>query len=118
MKQIIKLNRRKIITEKVTKPHEMWFKSIVNNLTHKAVDKEKYPNYIFFFKDNYCFFEYNQKNGTFWCNYDKVWLIFLTKYRMDYQQIQVSIKGQVEEHFKLRGLTTHYKIYSNSQNFF
>ena len=111
MKQIIKLNRRRIITEKVTKlPHEIWFKSILNNLTHKANDKEKYPDYILFFKYNDCFFEYNQKNGVFYCDYDKVWSIFKTKYNMNDQQIQVSIKGQVEEHFKLRSLTSHPTI--------
>ena len=106
MKQIIKLNRRRIITEKVTKLHEMWFKSILNNLTYKAVDKEKYPNSVFFFKYNECFFEYNQENGHFWCDYNRVWLIFEAKYNMNYQQIKVFTKSKMEEHFKLRGLTT------------
>ena len=55
MKQIIKLKRRFVITEKVTKPHKMWFKSILNNLTHKAIDKEQYSDSIFFFKNDVFF---------------------------------------------------------------
>ena len=106
MEQIIKLNRRRVIVEKVTKPHEVWFKSILNNLTHKTIDKEKYSDSIFFFNNNKCYFEYNQKYRYFWCDYDKVWSVFGTKYNMNYQQIQVFIKCLMEEHFKLRGLTT------------
>ena len=83
----------------------MWFKSILNNLTHKTVDKEKYPNFIFFFKNNECYFEYNQKNGLFLCDYHKVWSIFESKYSInDQQKIRIFVKNQLEELLKLMNL--------------
>jgi len=59
------------------------------------IDKEEYPYRTFFFKYDECYFGYNQKNGNFWYDYDKVWSIFETKYNMNFQQIQVFIKGMV-----------------------
>jgi len=108
MKQTIKLNRRRVIVEKFKTAQEAWFKSILNNLTHKIIYKKKFLNYVFFFKDNECFFEYNQENLDFFYDCDKVLLVCRIKYNMNHQQIQEIIKSIAEDYFKLRGLTPRH----------
>lgn len=87
----------------IVKDKEYYFKELLNYLTIKE-DKIKYPDYIFYFKDDRCYFEYNTKNNYFYVNYDKVWKVFETKYHMNYNDTQSFIKKLVEDHFKLRGI--------------
>lgn len=88
---------------------EFYFKELLNYLTIKE-DKVKYPGYIFYFKDDQCYFQYNKKTGNFHCNFNKVWLIFEKKYHMKHGDIQIFIKNMVEEHFKLKGLTPQHRL--------
>ena len=83
---------------------ETAFKELLNYVKPK-VDNKKYPNIIFYFKDDKFYFEYDTKNGYFYCNYDKVWSVFETKYSMRYNEIQLFIKDMVRKHFKFKGVT-------------
>ena len=88
---------------------DMW-----NGCTIKY-DNFKYPNKVFLFKNDICWFEQDFKNEYLWCRYDCIWSIFENQFSMQYSDIQSFIKGMVEEHFKLMLLTpTSLKVVSSS----
>lgn len=69
------------------------------------IDKEKYTDYVLFFKEDVSQFEYNTKNGYLWCRYSSIWSVFEKEYNMRYDDIRSLIKIQVEEHFRCKGVT-------------
>ena len=69
------------------------------------IDKERYPDSVFFFKEDEYQFEYDTANGHLWCRYSSIWTVFEKEYSMKYNDIQSLIKNQVEEHFKCKGVT-------------
>ena len=84
------------------------FWQLCKGLTIK-IDKEGYPDSVFFFKDDECQFEYDTANGHLWCRYSSIWSVFEKEYSMEYSEIQSLIKIQVEEHFKCKGVTPKNK---------
>lgn len=103
-KQIL-LKKLKEIQEIIDKPEitpEQRLLGILNGCEVK-IDKEKYPNSVFLFKNGECYFEIEKQ--YLWCRYKHVWQIFENEFSMNYADIQQFIKGQVEEHFKCKGLT-------------
>ena len=91
MKQIIRLNRRIVIVEKVTNQQsELWFKSILNNLTHKTIDKEKYPNFMSYIdKNSKCLFVYDLKTNFFY-------------YSLEIYSIQREVNEITRKYFNLK----------------
>jgi hypothetical protein len=80
---------------------EQRFIEIIKGL---VIDKdEEYSNSTFYFKDEKYFFELEK--DTLWCSYDNVWSIFYKEYQMDYYSVQAFLRNQVEEHFKMKGVT-------------
>jgi hypothetical protein len=70
-------------------------------------DREKYPNSIFYFdKDGNFLAEYSEKNNTSYLNYHKVWKVFETEYSLNYSSAKELMDRLVEEHFKLKDVTT------------
>ena len=69
------------------------------------IDKIKYPDSVFYFKNDEFFFEHDLKSGYFYCSYSKVWSFFETKFGLNYDQISDLIKSTVEGHFKLGSIT-------------
>ena len=61
------------------------------------------PNSVFFIKNGSVFFEL--QNSTLWCSYHNVWRVFESEFSMLYQEIQSLIKNQMEERFKMKGIT-------------
>ena len=53
-----------------------------------------------------CLFEQNFKSGILWCDYNKIWSVFIKNYSSNYQEISGLIKCWLEEHDKLKVLTT------------
>ena len=88
----------------LTYPIKDLFHQLTRDLVIK-VDNDKFPNYIFYFNDNNCIFEYNKESGNFYCNYEKYWSIFYEKFGFNYNQIRDLTKDMVESHFKLKGIT-------------
>jgi len=72
---------------------------VLNHITdtEKYIHKD-YPTSIFYKKDNVLLFEWNQKNGYFYCSYTKFWSILQSKYNLNYNEIKSLIKRLVEEH--------------------
>ncbi|MEJ5105546.1 hypothetical protein [Chryseobacterium sp. MYb328] len=79
-----------------------------NELTLK-IDLEKYPNSVFYFKEDKCLLELENSGSTtyLWCNYFKIWNPISEKFSLEYSEIQQLIKETVEEHFKMRDVTPH-----------
>ena len=69
-------------------------------------ETEEYPDYIFFMKDRKVVFNYNKKNGYVYISYDKIWSFLKNFFGLEYEEIQGLTKKWVEEHYKLRVITT------------
>jgi len=91
--EVKKMNEPK----KPTPEERFW--QLCEGLTIKN-DRGKYPDVVFFFKDDEATFEYDAKNRYLWCRHSTVWSVFEKEYGMKYNDIQYLIKNQVEEHFK------------------
>jgi hypothetical protein len=87
--------------EKITP--EQRFLELIDGMTVK-IDKDKYPGSIFFFKDDKCCLEL--ENSILWVRYAEIWQVFEVEFGMKYDEIQSFIKDQMEQHFKMRGVTT------------
>ena len=89
---------------------EELFKELIKNVdvNKPIVDFEKYPNSMFWFDSDECIFEYDFKNHAFLSNYPKIWENFECHFNGNYNEIQLFMNSMVEEHFKLKGVTTLY----------
>ena len=94
---------------KPKKVKEQRFQELLSQIDihQPKVDFGKYPNTIFWFDKNGKYFcEYDWKNGDFWFSYQNVWEVFRTEFNLNYQETMSFLNDQVEEHFKLKGVTT------------
>lgn len=89
--------------EKAT-PEER-FLEFIDGLTIK-IDKEKYPDSIFFFRGEECQIEIQK--SIVWFRYEGFWKVFEDEFGMKYQQIQDFMKIQLEEHFKMKGVSPSF----------
>ena len=71
---------------------------------HIKLDLKCYPHSVFFFKEDRCWMEYDWKNGYFGCRYEGFWDVLGKEKNLAYSEVRAFIKGQVEEHFKLKGI--------------
>jgi hypothetical protein len=67
---------------------------------------KKYSNHIFFIKDGEVIFDYNKENGYVCISYDKIWLFLESFFGLKNEEIRELTKTWVEEHYKLRVVTT------------
>jgi hypothetical protein len=86
--------------EKITP--EQRFLELIDGMTVK-IDKDKYPDWTFFLKGDTCYLEL--ENSTLWVAYFEIWQVFEVEFGMNYHEIQPFIKDQMEQHFKMRGVT-------------
>ena len=86
--------------EKIT-PEER-FLELIDGMTVK-IDKDNYPNSTFFFKGDTCYLELEK--SRLWVRYAEIWQVFEVEFGMSYDEVQSFIKSQVEQHFKMRGVT-------------
>lgn len=103
----ILLEKLKAVQEIIDKP-EITAKQILLELINGCeikIDKEKYPDSVFFFKNGEYYFEIEKQ--YLWCRYNYVWGVFISEFKMSYADIQSLIKTTVEEHFKCKGLTPY-----------
>ena len=94
---------------KPKKTKERRFQELLSQIDihQPKVDFGKYPNTIFWFDKNGEYFcDYNLKNDNFFFSHSNVWKVFESEFSLNYQEIRMFLNGQVEEHFKLRGVTT------------
>jgi len=96
--------------QELKKEEEMkqWFKSLLNGLEIEINDK--YPNEVFYKKNNKVFFRLsqdliNKEKTYFFCDFYLVWSVFHNKYNLNYYETQAFIKRMVEQHLKLGVVT-------------
>ena len=82
---------------------EEWFKYILERL--KSYESEQFPNFISYKLGLDILFDLDKKKDVLWCDYDKIWSIFVNKYGLIYNDIQPFIKNKMEEYLKLRSIT-------------
>jgi hypothetical protein len=95
---------RKILEDSVKVSKEERFEQLISGWEYK-VDLRKYPNTIFFFKGGKCLGEYDFKCGFVWIAFENIWSVFYNEYAMNWDEIQLFITNQVEEHLNLKGVT-------------
>jgi hypothetical protein len=85
-------------------PEDRLWNEICRGLVMKT-DQEKYPDKIFWFKQDRCYFEYEIKTGYLWCEHDLVWRVFERELSWGYFQIESFIKNKVKEHLENKDVT-------------
>lgn len=86
----------------ITPEERFW--QLMNGCT--IYTEKESPDSIFFMKDGEVWFEL--ENSTLWCRWSRVWSVFENPpYNMNYNSIQSLIKDQVEERFKMKGITAY-----------
>ena len=79
---------------------EARFLEMLNGCTVEVSD-----TYVIFTKPEGRMFQYNKKNGNFWCQYHRVWSVFETEYGHNWQQFNELVTRMVEEHMNWKGVT-------------
>lgn len=100
------LKRISEIDSELQKPQrtpEQFFIEIINIITSIKKDVENYPDSTFFLAGEKIIFEIEK--SILWCRYENFWSVFYSEFSYNYSQTQRFIKSQVEEHFKMKGLT-------------
>lgn len=82
----------------------LWFEELLNSLEVK-INEERYPNRVFFFKENEWYMDWRKSSKSLWCSYDRIWSVFENKIGRNYDEIQRFIKNVVEMHFKFKEVT-------------
>ncbi len=78
------------------KPEERFVFDIVTNVVEYY--HKEYPDNKYYKHNDVLLFDYNTKNGNFWCQYSKFWQILTNKFNLEYKEIQTLVKFMVEEH--------------------
>ena len=86
------------------KSKEDYFIEILKVLKPKTLNE--YPNSIFYVYNGKIYIQYDKKNNYAWLDYNRIWSIFESKYHCNYQEIKDITEHLLEEHLKLRGVTT------------
>jgi hypothetical protein len=85
-------------------PIESLFYILTKDIVVK-IDKNKYPNWIFYFNNNDCIFGYDTKNADFYCSYDNFSMFFYENFNINWLMLSKIVKDLVEKHFLLNGIT-------------
>jgi len=73
-----------------------------NILNLKQVQLEKYPDYLFYFKDDKCIFQQDLKFYWFGVSYKLLWSVFENKFGYKYNETRDLIKDIVKEAYKIQ----------------
>ena len=66
--------------------------------THIKLDLKRYPNQVFFFKEDVFWMEYYWENGYLWCRYRDFWEVLETENNCE---VQAFINKQAGERYKI-----------------
>lgn len=83
---------------------KLFLTELIGNELAIKIDREKYPDSVFYFKGSTCLFELEKSDGTtyLWCNYFKIWNPISVEFSLGYAEIKILIKETLEDHFKMR----------------
>jgi len=82
------------------KDYESWFINQLNDLNvyRSILDK----NVLIYKKNDNTLFNYNEKNYTFYYDYNKIYRFFKLKFNLNDDQSNILVKGIIEKQFKIR----------------
>jgi len=86
------------------KSKEDYFIELLKVLKPKTLNE--HPDYIFYVYKDKLYIEYNKKTNHAWVDYNRIWKIFSSKYHCNSQEIKKITTDLLEEHLKLKGVTT------------
>ena len=66
---------------------------------------DKYPDSIFYMKDNKVYMEQDVENKKLWVDYDTIWVDLIMWFSLKHNDIQSVITKWVEETYNIRGIT-------------
>ena len=87
----------------LTYPIESLFYQLTKDLVVK-IDENKYPDSIFYFNNDKIIFEYDIKNGYFYCSYFNFSVFFYKKFNINRLMLNKIVKDIVDNHFNLNGI--------------
>jgi hypothetical protein len=89
-----------IITE--NKLENLVIKWLNNNYGDlEPFETKKYPDYIFFIKDNKVIFDYDKKYRIVRLNYYEIWFVLEKVFNLDSDQVRDIPRKWLEEHYNL-----------------
>ncbi len=104
MKEISEYYRMVQLDRILSKPNEMdiFFYSIWNDLSivNCNVYNTDGGEFIYYNSDIYPIFYQDLENQVFWCDSDKFWLLFESRFSMEYKDIQLFVWNMVSEALK------------------
>ena len=113
MKNLI---RRYKISKAINEPLEGNGKEIIDFIKSKidGLTIFQMNDYEINFMDNEgkCIMQQDSKNDRLWVSYDDIWSVLKYKYLLNYDDIQIVIKGMVELAFKMM-VSTPFIIWGN-----
>lgn len=103
-KLMIEAEKLKSIINGPDKTKEERFYELIQGLSPRW-DKGKYPESIFYFKENKFWLEYIEKCDYVWIRYYGFWDVFEKDYGLNHQETRDFLKEMVESHFKWKVIT-------------
>lgn len=101
----VEVKKLKDIINRPEKTKEERFWELILQTSAIKIDKEAYPDSTFGFVNNTFLWEYNSKCKVLYLSYSSICSILEKEFDLNYNEIQQLIKEQVEEHFKVKGVT-------------
>jgi hypothetical protein len=95
------INLEKIKTKTSNDPIEQLFIDLIKDCQIK-LDQQKNPFRMYLFYDDKYMFDYNFEKEFFWCHYDRVWSVFNSKFKIQYEAFEEFISDMVEKYFNFR----------------
>jgi hypothetical protein len=86
------------------KLYERWFKEMLTDL--KISRSIKNLDILIYKKDNDILYNYDEKNGWFYIDYNKIWTIFGSNFHFNYHEIRLLTKNIVKEQLNLKKIIT------------
>jgi hypothetical protein len=75
-------------------------------LTDLEVSRTKTNSGILIYKkESVVLYKYNEKYNVFYIDYKKIWWIFHSKYKLNYDEIKLLTKDMVEKYLNLKNIT-------------
>jgi hypothetical protein len=89
-------------------PEDRLWNEICRGLVMKT-NQERYPNLIFWFKQDRCYIQYDIETGHLWCDHDLVWGVFERELDWGHPQIESFINNKMKEPLQNKDVTLVYQ---------
>jgi hypothetical protein len=88
LEQLSQLEKEALELRKIIETSEVSPEQILIDILNKGFVVKITKDYITYYQENLWIFQQDLKNKILWCNYYKVWQVFIDKYSFNYQQIE------------------------------